>query len=220
MEKVTDQSEIEVYESDIDMYLRLFCEQRTPPIEDMSKEPQSVWNACLRYIYKHVFKDNNIFKDNNTVVNNNNSIKSNYNRYNYDKILNVLDIYIYNMCMQYDKEVSIIGFSSLTGIDASLIQDWGVNDRKLSPLSFEIYKKLKVFREESLSNKLVTGNKNPVGILGVLNRHYQWNLPGVSREKANNAALPMSELPQLGANNGSFGQLEDNNSIVDSNTNG
>ena len=54
------------------------------------------------------------------------------------------------------------------------------------------------FREESLSNKLVTGRQNPVGVLGVLNRHYQWNMPGVSRESANKQALTASELPQLG----------------------
>ena len=68
---------------------------------------------------------------------------------------------------------------------------------KLSSRSFGIYKKLSQFREESLSNKLVTGKQNPVGILGVLNRHYQWNMPGVSREQANKHALTAAELPKL-----------------------
>ena len=65
-------------------------------------------------------------------------------------------------------------------------------------MSFNVYKKLNEFREESLSNKLVTGRQNPVGVLGVLNRHYQWNMPGVSRESANKQALTAAELPQLG----------------------
>ena len=33
----------------------------------------------------------------------------------------VLDIYIYDMCMKYDKEVSILGFSSLPRSRAYLI---------------------------------------------------------------------------------------------------
>ena len=58
------------------------------------------------------------------------------------------------------------------------------NSNRLSSKSLEIYKKLIMFREESLSNKLATGNKNPVGILAILNRHYAWNLPGVSKEQS------------------------------------
>ena len=94
-----------------------------------------------------------------------------------------------------------MGFSNLTGIDNTVIHEWGNNynnTNKLSSTSCEIYKKLIMFREESLSNKLATGNKNPVGILAILNRHYQWNLPGVSKETANKSALTAAELPKLG----------------------
>ena len=79
-----------------------------------------------------------------------------------------------------------------------MIYNWGNERTKLSSLSFNVYKKLNEYREESLSNKLVTGRQNPVGVLGVLNRHYQWNMPGVSRESTNKQALTASELPQLG----------------------
>jgi hypothetical protein len=34
-------------------------------------------------------------------------------------------------------------------------------------------------------------------VLGVLNRHYAWNLPGVSREQANKNTLSAAELPKL-----------------------
>ena len=58
MEKVQEQEQtIEVFENDIQMYLTMFCEENG--IEDMTKEPQSRWNSCLRYIYKYVFKSNN-----------------------------------------------------------------------------------------------------------------------------------------------------------------
>lgn len=54
-------------------------------------------------------------------------------------------------------------------------------------------------REESLSSKLATGNKNPVGILAILNKHYQWNLPGVKTEQ-NRQIKTAEQLPQLGEN--------------------
>ena len=47
---------VEVYENDIALYLDQYIQERG--IQNMSKEPQSKWNACLLYIYKHVFKGN------------------------------------------------------------------------------------------------------------------------------------------------------------------
>lgn len=208
MDKVQEQEQtIEVFENDIEVYLSEFCE--TQGIDDMKKESQAVWNSCLRYIYKHVFKNTDSLKQSNNIYNINNPIPSNYNSYDYDIVLKVLDIYIFDMCMRYDKEVSIIGFSTMTGIDEGVIYDWGNGSTKLSPLSTEIYKKLNEFREESLSNKLATGNKNPVGVLAILNRHYQWNMPGVSREQANKTALTAAELPKLSADFVQNAQIED-----------
>ena len=191
------QDEIEVFENDIQLYLKMFCEEQK--IKDIKKESQAVWNSALRYIYRHVFKDTDRLKSHTNISVNNNTIPSTFNAYDYKKVLDVLDIYIFDMCMRYDKEVSIIGFSTLTGIDQSVIYDWGNNSNKLSETSSEIYKKLNQFREESLSDKLATGNKNPVGILAILNRHYQWNLPGVSKEQSSRQALTADKLPNLGA---------------------
>ena len=191
------QGEIEVFENDIQLYLKMFCEEQK--IKDIKKESQAVWNSALRYIYRHVFKDTDRLKSHTNISVNNNIIPSTFNAYDYKKVLDVLDIYIFDMCMRYDKEVSIIGFSTLTGIDQSVIYDWGNNSNKLSQTSSEIYKKLNQFREESLSDKLATGNKNPVGILAILNRHYQWNLPGVSKEQSSRQALTADKLPNLGA---------------------
>ena len=192
MEKIQD---IEVFENDIQLYLTMFCEQES--IVDMKKESQSVWNSCLRYIYRNVFKNKNLLKQSNNIYNINNSIPSNYNSYDYDMVLKVLDIYIFDMCMRYDKEVSIIGFSTLTGIDEGVIYDWGNGSTKLSTLSIQIYKKLSQFREESLSNKLVTGNKNPVGVIAVLNRQFGWASPYTSDSNKQRKALTAAELPQL-----------------------
>ena len=210
MEKVQEQAQtIEVFENDIQLYLSMFCEENN--IEDMKKESQSVWNGALRYIRRHVFGNKDLLKETNNIYNINNSIVSNYNMYNYELVNNICDIYI-DLCFINDKEVSILGFSNLTGIDNETINVWGNNDNKLSTLSFGIYKKLLQFREESLSNKLVTGKQNPVGILGVLNRHYQWNMPGVSREQATKKSISAEEIRQkLSENNTQF--IQDNSLI-------
>lgn len=199
MEKVQDQAQtIEVFENDIQMYLTMFCEENG--IEDMKKESQSVWNGALRYIRRHVFNNKDVLKSKDNINIYNNNIPSTFNAYNYDTVNSICDIYI-DLCFINDKEVSIIGFSNLTGIDNETINVWGNNDNKLSSLSFGIYKKLTQFREESLSNKLVTGNKNPVGVIAVLNRQYGWASPYTSDSNRQKRALTADELPKLGANN-------------------
>lgn len=195
MEKAQEQEQTqEVFENDIQMYLTMFCEDKG--IEDIKAESQSVWNGALRYIRKHVFGCPDILKSKDNINIYNNNIPSNFNAYNYEIVNSVCDIYI-DLCFVNDKEVSIIGFSNLTGIDAETIRLWGNEDR-LSSTSFAVYKKLFDFREESLSNKLVTGRQNPVGVLGVLNRHYAWNMPGVREDKGSKKVLTAAELPRLG----------------------
>lgn len=202
MEKVTGtENTVEVFENDIQLFLAMFCDEQG--IENLKQESQSVWNGCLRYIRKNVFKDKSILKSSNNITIPNNSISSNFNAYNYELVSNICDIYI-DLCFMYDKEISIMGFSNLTNIDQDNIYNWANsinNNNSLSTSGYEIYKKLNTLREESLSNKLVTGKQNPVGVLGVLNRHYQWNMPGVSREQANKNGLTAATLPQLGADN-------------------
>lgn len=210
MEKVQETADTpEVFQNDIELYLSQFCEEHN--IEDMTKEPQSRWNAALMYINKYVFSDKSILKLNKNINKNNTNciMDSNFYMYDYDKLEYILYIYYY-LCAVYDKECSIMGYSLLTGINYDTLMDWGADERKLSTKGFDIVQKLRIFREESLSNKLATGKKNPVGILAILNRHYAWNLPGVSRESTAKVIKTASELPQLSQNNT---QLTDNQQI-------
>lgn len=210
MEKVQETADApEVFQNDIELYLSQFCEEHN--IEDMTKEPQSRWNAALMYINKYVFSDKSILKLNKNINKNNTNciMDSNFYMYDYDKLEYILYIYYY-LCAVYDKECSIMGYSLLTGINYDTLMDWGAGERKLSTKAFDIVQKLRIFREESLSNKLATGNKNPVGILAILNRHFVWNLPGVSRESTTKVIKTASELPQLSQNNT---QLTDNQQI-------
>lgn len=188
-------AEIEVYENDIEMYLNQFMIDNN--IDDLRTASQSVWNACLMYICRYVFKGTDKLKSKELHKAEGLYGSTNFNSYDYDTVNSVCDYYIY-LCTLYDKEISQIGFSNLTGICLETLNQWGNENVKLSKVSTEIYKKLVRFREESLSNKLATGNKNPVGILAILNRHYQWNLPGVSRENNQRQALTAADLPRLG----------------------
>lgn len=197
MEKVQDQEQtIEVFENDIQMYLSMFCEENG--IEDMTKEPQSRWNACLTYIQRHVFNNKDLLKQSNNIYNSNSIMDSNYNMYNYDLLYNILEYYIY-LCNMYNKEISSMGYSKLIGISNEIISMWGNDNNKLSSKSFEIYKKLNQEREESLSNKLADGKQNPVGVIAILNRQYGWASPYTSDSNRQKTALTAAELPKLGA---------------------
>ena len=210
MEKVKETPDTpEVFKNDIELYLAQFCEEYN--IKDMTKEPQSRWNAALMYINKYVFNDKSILKLNKNINKNNTNciMDSNFYMYDLDKLDYILYIYYY-LCSVYDKECSIMGYSLLTNINYDTLMDWGADERKLSTKGFDIVEKLRLFREESLSNKLATGNKNPVGILAILNRPYSWNLPGVSRETNQRQALTAADIRQQLQNSANSALLSDN----------
>ena len=213
MERVTDANEniVEVFENDIEYYLQEFAEKQN--IDDFRSVPQSVWNGALRYVYKHVFKDSNILKctTNTTLYSN---IPSNHNMYNYDMVNYVLNIYL-DYCMNFNKEISILGFSNLTGIDNETINVWGDGNNKLSTAPFGIYKKLVTMREESLANKLADGKQNPVGVIAMLNRHYGWASPYTADARKQQGALSAAELPKLGGKMSVSQGLLPNNCVVD-----
>ena len=194
-ERIEEQAGIfEVYANDIELYINLFCEDQG--IDDLRKESQSVWNACLMYVQRHVFPDRQALKaTENSPEYVNNIMPSTCGAYNYDLLDTIANAYIY-YCYMYDKEVSIQGFSKLLGIPKTVIDLWGT-DLRLSKKSINIYKKLIAEREESLSAKLASGKSNPVGILSILNHWYSWNLPGVTREQSTRTALTAAELPRL-----------------------
>lgn len=197
MQKVQHtESTIDVFENDIDLYLHQFQDEQG--IEDLRTVPQSVWNACLMYIQRHVFSDRSTLKEHNNIYSGNTITPTNCNSYNYNIVNKILDYYIY-LCNTYNKEISIMGFSKLTGIDIDTISLWGNDSNRLSSTSLVIYKKLMQEREESLSNKLADGKQNPVGVIAMLNRHYGWASPYTADSNKQKQSLTAQELPKLGA---------------------
>lgn len=163
----TTEQKTEVYINDIELYLLQYVEDHKLKVKDLYTMDQSRWNSVLLYIYKHVFKP---LKSDKRQYNENSNID-----YSDTELLNnICDIYI-NLCYEYSKEVSIMGFSKLTGIHKDTIYQW-LNGPEVGRGSSDLAKKLNFEREESLSARLVSGKGNPVGILGILNRHYGWNM--------------------------------------------
>jgi hypothetical protein len=193
-----EETTIEVFENDIDFYLSEFIQSQE--IENLKSEPQTVWNACLMYIQRNVFRNRDILKQKNNVYNSSDMLmQTNCNSYNYDLLDSIADYYIYITAL-YDKECSIYGFSKLVNIPYQLIQEWGnnySNSNRLSTKSCDIYKKLTNEREQSLVAKLVS-MKHPTAMAIILNKDYNYNLPGVSRENSKAGALTAAELPKLG----------------------
>ena len=199
MQKVVDAGEtIELYENDIDLYLHQFQDEQG--IDDLRTVPQSVWNAALMYIQRHVFNDKSKLKQGSNIYTGNTIMETNCNSYNYDVLDDIVNYYIY-ICNTNNKEISLMGFSKLTGIDIDTISLWGNDSNRLSSKSLGIYKKLMQEREESLSNKLADGKQNPVGVIAMLNRHYGWASPYTSDSNRQKQSLTAAELPQLGQNN-------------------
>ena len=81
----------------------------------------------------------------------------------------------------YDKSISIMDFSRLTGINQDTIHDWGNNINKLSTSGCEIYKKLSAEREEAWTAKLES-MKHPTAIAILLNKHYGYNRTIITAE--------------------------------------
>ena len=213
MERVTDtKNTIDVYENDIDIYLHEFIEMQG--IEDMRKESQSVWNACLMYIQRHVFTDRDNLRLKTNLENTNCIMKSTFNCYDYDLVSNILDYYIYISKLN-NKMVSISGFSKLTNIPYSNIVEWGNNynnTNKLSTKGMEIYKKIMQELEESLVDNLADGKKNPIGSIAMLKHYRNWESPYFNDTSREKRVLDATELPRL---DGKSLQIPDNSTRND-----
>ena len=179
--KETTETGIEVYLSEVHACLAQYMDDRG--IEDMEKESQNKWSAAMRYVGQHVFKGTQKLREKPTIVREGFSGVTNDNAYDLDKVNALVDYYV-NLCYEYDKEVSMNGFSFISGIPPEILTVWsGVytdgygNIRKTGEAGLRIIRKLKSNNEESLSGMLISGGKrSPVGILGALNRKHGWNM--------------------------------------------
>ena len=189
---VSDNDVIAVYNDKFDMLIHAFFTRFCSDPDKIdayitNNAPQNQWSACLKYIYNNVFRGKDYLKDTNSV----------YNKYDVNKVMALADIYIY-YCDLYDKIPTVYGFSALSGISESVIYEWDdLKSNRVSHQLSELAKRLKATKQEALSGKLASNRGNPVGILGILNHDFMWNMPGVTHERSRRDALPAESLPVL-----------------------
>lgn len=166
-------AQIEEYEEQIYIAIRDFMQKLQ--IEDLVKESQNRWNACLIHIGQTVFRDKSKLKAAPYI--HTSKVTLNGNAYNIDLFNKLCNIYI-NICYQFDKEVSIIGYSYFLNISYNTIYDWNNkgenNSSRLNIKSSDIFKKIKGVQEETLANMAISGKRNPVGVLAKLNHKFDW----------------------------------------------
>lgn len=168
--------------NNINHYISLFCEEQN--ISDIITISQSVWSGCLMYVKFNYIKPSKVLKDKTSI----------YGAYNIPLCEKVAEYYIY-LCKKYDKECSIKGFEYLTDITSETLYKWYNGNGKyygVSPQRSDIAKKLQSERENSLSEKLLTG-KNPVGVLGILNHFYGWSGVGNMQEDKTKQAATLTD---------------------------
>jgi len=173
IEKVKDtENTIDVFLSDIDLYISLWCEKQNISVSDIVTISQNRYNSLLYYLYEHVFS--NIDLKSKEVYSTGLFSNCNYNAYNIPLIESLVNIYI-NLCDYFDKIVNVEGFCRMIGIERETIYEWSRDrDKKASSRSSDIAKRLTAERERSLADRLASGVKNPVGVLGCLNHWHNW----------------------------------------------
>lgn len=167
-----------------------FCSEQN--INDLRETSQSVFSAMLMYINNRLFKNTDRLKNKPKRENiAYNGGYTNYNAYNTTLCIGIMEYYLY-ITKLYDKECSLKGYEYLTGITQETLNQWGKGGRGASPASAEIVKRLRAERENSLSEKLLTG-KNPVGVLGILNHFYGWSGVGNMQEDRTKQAATLTD---------------------------
>ena len=181
LEKVSDtENTIDIFRNDIELYIDMWCKENDiEKVSDICSISQNRFSALLYYLYLHVFKDNLKSSDryNNGLFGN-----TTYNAYNLELVSDVCDIYMF-LCDTFDKIISIQGFCKLTGITDETIYEWSRDSKKASSRSSAIAKRLTAERERTLADRLASGVKNPVGVLGCLNHWHNWAGVGNMEER-------------------------------------
>lgn len=159
----------EVYTDKIAMYIKLFLEDNN--LETIDN--QFHWNACLRYLYKHIFKPDHNLRDNR---------KCAIPYEDIDTFNNIFDIYI-DYCNLYKRNPTMYGYMLLTGLSKQGLYNLINGSDNLSLQWIDLYKKFEDVGQQALDNRLFDSN-NVTGQLGLANHYYGYNLPGVSKERS------------------------------------
>lgn len=173
-------------------------------IESPTKATQPQFNALLTYAGRRMFKGSQALLDKTKGYK---PLEDKYNsgslvsrampiHYDIDKLYILLKVYIY-LCDMYDKAITLRGFGSIGNISFRTIWVWEDSSKRLSNEYNLFTKAVKKLREESLSDILTTGKRQPIGIITVLNHEYNWASPTMARDTGQTRIATAEELPSL-----------------------
>lgn len=163
---------------------------------------QSQFHGLMQYIYNNNIKGKYILtvsKEDRTKPGSIYALKSS-NAYNIDKLNTLLEWYI-SICNRYDKAITEVGYTLLTGINYNAFMEWRKNSNssdRVSYLRYELAQKLHSMEEESLQSINITGKRNAVGIIEMLNyKHGHSARIAAAETAAKVTAMPATALPVL-----------------------
>lgn len=193
----------EIFEHEIFVALEEYAKEEG--IENYGEVTQNEWTAALIDVCDSVFRGTGKLRAEN--YDNNNLMYggvSNNNAYDLDKVNKVFKYYC-KLCYKYNKEISISGFSKLTGISKSCFYGWAGNEGyskglmdRASKAGVDLLKNIDEENEESLSQLLISGKRSPVAILGALNRKHGWNMgQPQTAEQGSRPAISQEDIKQI-----------------------
>ena len=193
----------EIFEHEIFVALEEYAKEEG--IENYGEVTQNEWTAALIDVCDSVFRGTGKLRAEN--YDNNNLMYggvSNNNAYDLDKVNKVFKYYC-KLCYKYNKEISISGFSKLTGISKSCFYGWAGNEGyskglmdRASKTGVDLLKNIDEENEESLSQLLISGKRSPVAILGALNRKHGWNMgQPQTAEQGSRPAISQEDIKQI-----------------------
>ena len=183
-----------VYTDKFQMYIDLFLDDNKFETIDN----QFHWNACMMYIYRNVFKPDHNLRDNRKCIIPYQDINT---------FIDIHDTYIYYSTL-YKRNPTLDGFLKLTGMNKQTIYNLSNGNDELSLQWLDLLKKFHDEGQQALDNRLFDSN-NVTGQLGLANHYYGYNLPGVSRERSQDAKpLGASQLPKLSLSDGHNTMIE------------
>lgn len=193
----------EIFEHEIFVALEEYAKEEG--IENYGEVTQNEWTAALIDVCDSVFRGTGKLRAEN--YDNNNLMYggvSNNNAYDLDKVNKVFKYYC-KLCYKYNKEISISGFSKLTGISKSCFYGWAGNEGyskglmdRASKAGVDLLKNIDEENEESLSQLLISGKRSPVAILGALNRKHGWNMgQPQTAEQGSRPAISQEVIKQI-----------------------
>lgn len=203
-ERIAQTVDIDNCKAVIDSIVSDYCLDRN--IEENDIKP-AMWNDIIDEIHEVVFANNRqLLRD----------YPTRYNEYNQDKVLYIYKLYR-RLCNSHCQEITLKGFTDLTGIDKQTIYNWKDNSNNSgnseisSTLRFDLHEKIMEDNEQSLEAMLHDRSINPMKVLPSLNKKHGWNLPGVTRETSRNTLKGASELPKLGNMGATVGNIAQQN---------